>query len=894
MKPKHHRNSSHVNDKNQLGTIGRKGGTVLPDGIRRDETGMELMEDYYDSPSNDKQKSLASAQKDVGPSKNKTETRHNHAARIFSTPTATYSKKSLNDSNKSTKSFNSMYRRATTGPLVSSPANRQKNSFNEVISATQSTLAARLKDSPTVLSDKDMFSHSVDDVSMDLTNNRLKSPRSESLAGKSKSSFVNSSPIRNGQLQDTSFLQVSTEATKKIQNEYILSPTSNGKKMASSSVKPRLSTRMKSLNLAQSQNPTKSAPSLQHKRNEERNELNSAKSHDPLKKATESIKAKKIAQRTNSIVEEENDGLPLPVSRTGPKQGGELLFAYTSEEEEENSPTEDLPKRKQSYASQKGRRKIENKKIVSEAEKSTLGSLQAQKNIPSTQSIRDDYSDDDFENEIEVEKVEPRKFQSNAKELSVSQSKKNTLNNAKRGGSSRRKMLATNPDTAVSQKTDDNIDTEIEFEEIEEEEEVIYEKEPLPVSSIISKNLRNKEDKDSGLKPESTLESESESESDLFSPPPPKPKAQTGKAGAQKQSTKRINASNSFVSENSASKSQKSATKHTATVTTSSTNSSTKPSAKPAAKPAAKSAAKSAVQPAVQPTSKSATKLATIQKPKSVPSGKAIKAKNIRVDLNESAPGLRRSGRVRVAPLQFWKNERILYTMKQDEEAHTKVPGIKEVFHREDEDSSDELTHSKKRKTTKRKARNNTLEETDPVIQRAVKRAKNLVKENSVSGLVHDYNSDGNITTERTEKMVLAWGNHISNNQFSSIPGSTHKLLIMYPNYNGTGTAAGMIVFDPNGEKPFKPSRETDYFFFVISGVVEANISENVISVGAGGSFRVPMGNYYSIKNLTEKEAKLFMVQAKDTAFSNALKEARKTDGTGNDEEEEEEEEDEE
>lgn len=33
--------------------------------------------------------------------------------------------------------------------------------------------------------------------------------------------------------------------------------------------------------------------------------------------------------------------------------------------------------------------------------------------------------------------------------------------------------------------------------------------------------------------------------------------------------------------------------------------------------------------------------------------------------------------------------------MKQDEEAHTKVPGIKEVFHREDEDSSDELTHSK-------------------------------------------------------------------------------------------------------------------------------------------------------------------------------------------------------
>jgi mannose-6-phosphate isomerase-like protein (cupin superfamily) len=78
-----------------------------------------------------------------------------------------------------------------------------------------------------------------------------------------------------------------------------------------------------------------------------------------------------------------------------------------------------------------------------------------------------------------------------------------------------------------------------------------------------------------------------------------------------------------------------------------------------------------------------------------------------------------------------------------------------------------------------------------------------------------------------------------------------------------------------------KPSRRNSYVFYVISGAVEVNISDNIFQIGRGGAFDVPRGNFYSISNLYDKESLLFFVQTTDTLSNQELKNAEGRLSTG-------------
>ncbi|KAK8179264.1 Mif2/CENP-C like-domain-containing protein [Phyllosticta citribraziliensis] len=74
--------------------------------------------------------------------------------------------------------------------------------------------------------------------------------------------------------------------------------------------------------------------------------------------------------------------------------------------------------------------------------------------------------------------------------------------------------------------------------------------------------------------------------------------------------------------------------------------------------------------------------------------------------------------------------------------------------------------------------------------------------------------------------------------------------------------AAGMVDIPPNGIKRKKNSRRMHIVFCVLEGKVTATVGDTQFGITKGGVFVVPRGNFYSLENLEDVEARLFFSQA--------------------------------
>ena len=121
--------------------------------------------------------------------------------------------------------------------------------------------------------------------------------------------------------------------------------------------------------------------------------------------------------------------------------------------------------------------------------------------------------------------------------------------------------------------------------------------------------------------------------------------------------------------------------------------------------------------------------------------------------------------------------------------------------------------------------------------------------------------------------------------------------------------AAGVLVIPEGGEKPAKPSKDNNYTFVVLRGVVQVMVHRTRFVIAAGGMFLVPKGNTYHIRNVSQREVRLFFAQARlltdaphmthvvregRTAFAHGPERVRVEEGDEGDEGEEEEEDDDE
>ncbi|KAG5985437.1 hypothetical protein E4U55_002358 [Claviceps digitariae] len=77
---------------------------------------------------------------------------------------------------------------------------------------------------------------------------------------------------------------------------------------------------------------------------------------------------------------------------------------------------------------------------------------------------------------------------------------------------------------------------------------------------------------------------------------------------------------------------------------------------------------------------------------------------------------------------------------------------------------------------------------------------------------------------------------------------------------------AGIVDLPPRTEKLAKNSRRMHMVFFLHYGKVQVIVHKNVFRISAGGTWFVPRGNYYSIKNDYEFPARIFFSQGSEMA----------------------------
>jgi len=236
--------------------------------------------------------------------------------------------------------------------------------------------------------------------------------------------------------------------------------------------------------------------------------------------------------------------------------------------------------------------------------------------------------------------------------------------------------------------------------------------------------------------------------------------------------------------------------------------------------------------------------------------------------------GLRRSKRTRIAPLAFWRNERIVYTRAADEEdADTTLASdikniplqeIEAVVHIPETNKQTSTTTNKKRSGLK-------LRITPPKLK------KSLPKQ-----VAYDYESDPEINgsewfkdkslklrvfegpnDDKVERSI-AWAPN--EGDFENPPNTgeieNFKVAALFGN-DRDFTAGGLIEFPYGGFKSLRNSADSVYIFHVVNGLIEVTLNEDKFVVTRGCSFHVPRANTFAFKNLGQDTSKLFFVQSK-------------------------------
>ncbi|KAG0278925.1 hypothetical protein BGZ95_002770 [Linnemannia exigua] len=246
----------------------------------------------------------------------------------------------------------------------------------------------------------------------------------------------------------------------------------------------------------------------------------------------------------------------------------------------------------------------------------------------------------------------------------------------------------------------------------------------------------------------------------------------------------------------------------------------------------------------------------------------------------EEDTGVRRSTRTKVAPLEFWKNEKLVFEKAVDDGVAGQV--IKAVLRAQTEEG--EIIRRKKptkagrkrkytprseagapptrrQRTDRDREEQEGTQEPDPgafvddsmdedQVELATKGVREEFKQ-SAETLV--YGSDDVVSRVVAESQ--------SSIQFRNVQSGEYQF------HRGLEDAdtvvSGTMKIKPDGRKPVNSGSNTSMVFYVIKGLVQVKIHETQFVLSTGGRFLVPRGNTYSIVNLSTKESTLFFVQTK-------------------------------
>ncbi|KAF1961368.1 hypothetical protein CC80DRAFT_236198 [Byssothecium circinans] len=216
----------------------------------------------------------------------------------------------------------------------------------------------------------------------------------------------------------------------------------------------------------------------------------------------------------------------------------------------------------------------------------------------------------------------------------------------------------------------------------------------------------------------------------------------------------------------------------------------------------------------------------------------------------EAVAHVGRTGRHRVQPVQFWRNESITYGNDMSMRAVVKNEYQEPVPHKQ----------GAARWKGKKRARSTTEEEEEADLEPWEEDDGIFV------GIYRDYDAVAEVTSKELVETNIAWAQKGVNPV--DVPDASFKFTKLGSVGEDNFLSWGFIELQADQMKRTKNSRRMHMLFHVQSGAVEVKIHENVFTLHRGGVCQVPRGNTYSIKNVGTGTSRIFFAQGCETSVA--------------------------
>ncbi|KAI3399156.1 hypothetical protein diail_7525 [Diaporthe ilicicola] len=247
-----------------------------------------------------------------------------------------------------------------------------------------------------------------------------------------------------------------------------------------------------------------------------------------------------------------------------------------------------------------------------------------------------------------------------------------------------------------------------------------------------------------------------------------------------------------------------------------------------------------------------------------VPRGPPLpKSRGLIISRREAPGGLTtRSGRTSYQPLQYWKNERVELDDDEifdDGKQHIKLSRIKGIV-RYDEPEPEPKTARRKagagRHPAGKKGKRRDYDSEDDELEPWEENGESIMGEVVVWQPEHELNPPGpDEQIEVAEEPLAVSAGAIVTREIRNATFKFAKTL------STPFFGAGVVDLPPHSEKKPKNARKMHMAFFVFSGRVTVTVADTSFSIGKGGMWFVPRGNYYSIENDHDVPARVMFSQ---------------------------------
>ncbi|NXQ54807.1 CENPC protein, partial [Anthoscopus minutus] len=210
-----------------------------------------------------------------------------------------------------------------------------------------------------------------------------------------------------------------------------------------------------------------------------------------------------------------------------------------------------------------------------------------------------------------------------------------------------------------------------------------------------------------------------------------------------------------------------------------------------------------------------------------------------KIVMPSNTPNVRRTKRIRLKPLEYWRGERINYTMKPS--GGLMISGL---VHPETKSPR----KSKRRKDCPQQKKDDTNRKETPA---------------SLDHRLADASKPAVVLDPVTNKEVPL---DCINTAKSHAYFFKDEAVQIYKNLNTNSFATGKLILKPHKEKGHQFVHMDIIAFYILHGKIILTLHKTSYCLTAGDCFYVPAGNGYNIRNLLNEESVLLFTQLKDSA----------------------------